>query len=143
MRRLTAFTIAESIAALVVTALVMVLINFSLTALGRVNQHSLNQTTDWYIFLHELESPRHHFVLKEVRRRELIVTSPVNNLQYQLHGRDAFYLTAVNRGGYLRLLDNIKGDRYSFRRLSGERVLVEVERTNGEQETGIVQFYQK
>ncbi|WP_267202484.1 type IV pilus minor pilin ComGF family protein [Limosilactobacillus kribbianus] len=144
MNKQAGFTIAESILALLVTALVMVLINFALFALQRINRPGLGQTADWYIFLREMESPDHHFILEEVDgQSELVVKEPSTGLKYQLQGRDTFYLTAVEHGGYLRVLDNIKGDQYSFTQLPGARVLVEVERTNGEQNTGIIQFYQK
>lgn len=144
MKKQAGFTIAESLAALLVTALVMVLINFALTAVRQVNRPGLDKPTDWYIFLREMESPDHHFVLeKMVGHHTLVVRDAQSGLRYQLQGQDAFYLTAVGRGGYLRVLDNIKGATYSFTRLTGSRVLVEVERTNGEQNAGIIQFYKK
>lgn len=142
MKRCGAFTVIECVAALIVTSITLVLASWSLSALKDANQHSLDSSVDWYVFLKEMEADYHHFRLKNVAGTEVRVYSPRTGLDYVLQGRDALYLTAWNRGGYMRLFDNIQGKTCRFERLPGQRVRVEVTRTNGEKLAGIIQFYQ-
>lgn len=143
MRKLPAFTIVECIAALLITAVTLVLAGWGMTALSASERHSLDHPIDWYVFLKEMEADNHHFVLKRVSGREVQVYSPRTDLNYTLQGRNVLYLTASARGGYLPLLDGIQGKAYHFTRLPGQRVLVEVTRENGEKLVGIMQFYQE
>lgn len=143
MKRLAAFTIIECVLALMITAVTLILVSWSLSALRQVNQHSLDDSVDWYVFLREMEADSHHFILKGVDGSEVRVHSPKTGMDYVLQGRDTLYLTAWQRGGYLPLLDNIKGKTCSFRQLAGQRVLIEVTRENGKKMAGIIQFYQR
>lgn len=141
MKRLTGFTIIECVLALVVASLTLLLAGWGMTALATSNRHSLDSPVDWYIFLQEMEADSHHFILRNVGEDELQVFSPHTGLDYTLQGRDALYLKAWDRGGYLPLFDGIKGETCRFKRLPGQRVRVEVRRKNGEELVGIIQFY--
>lgn len=143
MRKRRAFTIIESVAAMVITAVVMLLISFTMANLKQFNQRSLDPAVDWYIFLNELEAEEHHFVISKVTKYHLFLKEGQNGETYELHGRDVFYLSKFPGGGYLPLFEGIRGDHYYFRHLGGTRVLIKVQRTNGQELSGIVKFYEK
>lgn len=140
MRRLKGFTIIECVVALLITALTLLLAGWSMNALAVSNRHSLDSSVDWYVFLKEMEADSHHFVLKQVNSHNIRVNSCRSDLDYILQKkRDTLYLTAWSRGGYLPLFSGAK--TCVFKRLPGQRVLVEVTRKNGEKLVGIIQFY--
>lgn len=141
MKGHTGFTIIECIVALVITTMVTLLISLTTANLTRFNHRSLDPAIDWYVFLKEMESADHHFVLKEVGSYHLIVKNINNGVDYELRGKDAFYLSAVDQGGYLPVFEGIRGDRYHFKRLDKTRVQVVVQRKGGEELTGIINFY--
>ena len=103
MKHFKGFTIIECVAALAITALTLLLAGWSLTALSASNRHSLDCSVDWYVFLQEMEADSHHFILRNVGEDELQVFSPHTGLDYTLQGRDALYLKAWDRGGYLTI----------------------------------------
>lgn len=141
MKKLAGFTIIECVIAMIITTVTVLLISFSITHLTKSSQQTLDPALDWYVFLQEMESADHHFVLKEVGSYHLIVTSVRNGMDYELRGRDAFYLSMVNEGGYLPVFDGIRGDRYHFKRLDRTRVTVTVQRKNGQLLEGVIKFY--
>lgn len=143
MKKMTGFTIIECIMALLITAITLMLAGWGMTALTNSERHSLDHPVAWYVFLKEMEADSHHFVLRHVSGTAVRVYSPRTGLNYTLQGRRVMYLTAVERGGYLPLLDGIQGKAYRFTQLPGQRVLVEVTRENGERLAGIIQFYQE
>lgn len=138
--RRSAFTIAECVAALAITAIVIVLINYLLTGLRKANQRSLDPAVDWYVFLAEMEAPSHQFILKDVKQREMQVKSKQTGLTYELHGNDVLYLSVPYRGGYLPLFNDVRPGHYRFKRVGPNRALMEVERKNGQLLEEIVNF---
>lgn len=140
MKRLEGFTIFECVVALLITAMTLLLASWSMTALSASTRHSLDSSVDWYVFLKEMEADRHHFVLKEVTSHNIRINSYRSGLDYVLRKRqDTLYLTAWSRGGYMPLFSGAQ--TCTFKRLSGQRVLVEVTRENGKKLAGIIQFY--
>lgn len=141
MKKRNAFTIIECICALMVTTLVVLSISALMTTIRRVNRVDLNNSVDWYMFIQEMESSRHRFELRHVYRRSLLLYSQAARRDYELKGADSFYLTCRQDGGYLPLLDEVKAYDCKFKQLDDQRVLVEVERKNGQQLAGIIKFY--
>lgn len=135
-----AFTLVEGVCALVITALLVININLALTSIKHANQVDLDPTIDWYLFMQELESPTHQFELVRVEQRHLFLYSRTMQKDYELKGSTSLYLSCVQNGGYLPLLDNLKPHCYRFKQLDAQRVLVEVERINGTKNTGIIRF---
>ncbi|WP_076461272.1 hypothetical protein [Limosilactobacillus caccae] len=141
MKRRAAFTIVECICALLITSLVVLGIGALMTSVRQANRSDLNEAVDWYMFLQELESPRHRFELRHVYRSSLILYGQVAARSYELKGSTCFYLTGGHDGGYLPLIDNLKAYDCDFKQLDEQRVLIEVERKNGQHLAGIVKFY--
>lgn len=140
MKRFSGFTIIECVAALAITALTLLLASWSMTALSSSNRHSLDGSVDWYVFLKEMEADNHHFVLEEVHLDNIRVKSRKNDLDYVLQWKPGvLYLKERDRGGYMPLFNGAR--KCAFKRLSGQRVLVEVTRENGERLSGALQFY--
>ncbi len=131
MKQFSGFTIIECVAALTITALTLLLASWSMTALSANNRHSLDSSVDWYVFLKEMEADNHHFILEQVHLDNIRVKSRKNDLDYVLqHKPGVLYLKERTRGGYMPLFSGAR--RCVFKRLSGQRVLVEVKRENGE-----------
>lgn len=143
MRKRKAFTIIECVAAMAITAVTMLLVSFAITNLKQFNQRSLDSAVDWYVFLNELEMEEHHFIIDKVTKYHLFLKEGPNGEIYELQGRDVFYLSKFPGGGYLPLFEGIRGDHYYFRRLGKSRVLIAVQRTSGQELSGIVKFYEK
>ena len=140
MKHFKGFTIIECVAALAITALTLLLAGWLLTALSASNRHSLDYSVDWYVFLKEMESGSHYFVLQEVHVDNIRVHSPQTDLDYLLQKHnDNLYLTSWSRGGYMPLFSGVEA--CTFKQLPGRRVLVEVTRENGEKLAGVIQFY--
>ncbi|MBD5806443.1 ComGF family competence protein [Limosilactobacillus walteri] len=136
-----AFTLVEGICALIITSLVVSNISLTMTSVKKANCIDLDSTINWYLFIQELESSSHRFAVVQVQKRHLFLYSQTAHRNYELKGSTTLFLTCVRSGGYLPLLDNIKAHHYSFTQLDSQRVLIEVERTNGKKENTIVKFY--
>ncbi|AYJ39088.1 prepilin-type N-terminal cleavage/methylation domain-containing protein [Lactiplantibacillus paraplantarum] len=59
------FTLIEAVLALTIAAVVMTTLFQGQRNLGRRSQVDL-PTVDWYLMLHELENPAHHFVIDQI-----------------------------------------------------------------------------
>lgn len=138
----SAFTIIECICSLLVTTIVIFLVSFLMTDVKKLNTHSLDSEIDWYLFLQEMEAPKHHFILLHTQKHFLYLRSEQSRLNYTLRGYTGLYLTGTSTGGYLPLLDNVAPDQFSFNQLDDRRVQVEVKRTNGKVQRGIIKFYE-
>lgn len=139
MKRQPAFTLAECIAALLVTSIVVVLTGYALTTVRTTSRESLAHATDWIICLQELESADHRFALQRVNRYQLELRDLNQQRDYELCIRDRLYLRTTS-GGYMPVFSNIKAAQSSFTRLDGQRVRIMVTRTNGQKLEGIVCF---
>lgn len=139
MRKRAAFTLAECVAALLVTSLVVVLLGLSMTAVRTINRQSLGGAVDWFICLQELESPDHRFALERAKPSELQLRDQCQQRDYQLRIRDCLYLRTPN-GGYMPIFSGVCGEQSFFRRLDSQRVYIEVERQNGQKMAGIICF---
>lgn len=137
-----AFTIIECVCSLLITTIIILLVSFLMTDVKKLNLHNLDPELDWYLFLQEMEAPKHHFILLRVQKHHLYLKSEQSRLDYTLHGYTNLYLTGTSTGGYLPLLDDVAPDQFSFNQLDDRRVQVEVKRTNGKIQRGIIKFYE-
>ncbi|HJA21406.1 type IV pilus minor pilin ComGF family protein [Limosilactobacillus panis] len=139
MKKRGAFTLVECIAALMVTTFVIILAGLAMTSVRKVNQHSLAGSVDWFICLQELESPDQTFALKKVYRYRLLLRDQRQQRNYELRISDRLYLRTPT-GGYMPVLSAVRADKSFFRQLDQQRVYVEVGRTNGQKNYGIICF---
>lgn len=142
MRR-RAFTLAETICALLVSSLVVMTISIALASIKSANQRDLDPGLDWYLMLQELESADHQFEIISVSRWDLHLYSRVSHRRYVFKGTTKMYLTCLQAGGggYMPLIDGVKLREYSFKQLDSQRVLFRMERDNGQKLSGIIKFY--
>lgn len=136
-----AFTLVECIGALMVTSIIVMILSFMMMALRRTPLQQADQPLDWYLCLAELESPDHQFTITRVNHNEARLTSRLNHQQYFLRGRDRIYLTMANGdGGYLPLFDDVKMGSFRCRQLNDHQLALQIRRTNGHLEHGIVRL---
>lgn len=132
-----AVTIAETVVALLVLALVVTLwggVASGGQRLGRINHE---RPLDWYLFASELESRDHRFYLRPGQAGgSLIVTSQVSGEDYQLVTGPVIYLRRVGKGGYLPLLRLQPGENFSWQQLDAQRV--QFQRRRGDKHEEIV-----
>lgn len=140
MKKVPAFTLIECVAALLVTAIVIVLAGFSLTALQTMGKRSLDRPVDWIICLQELESPNHRFALTDVQAHHLSLYDQKQQRHYELRASDRLYLRSAGDGGYMPIFSGIQEGKTCFKKLSDQRVQIEVKRENGQALTGILFF---
>ena len=67
------FTIIECIFALMVMAMTILLIQLVLPSALHLQDDSLKNNTDWYLFIERLEDPRCHFQISKVKSNQLIL----------------------------------------------------------------------
>lgn len=99
------FTIIECIFSLMVKTMTILLIQLVLPSALHLQNDSLKNNTDWYLFIERLEDPRCHFQISKVKNNQLIL-SDRNNEEYQIEsGKHAVFIRSVY-GGYLPILTN-------------------------------------
>ena len=133
------FTIIECIFALMVMAMTILLIQLVLPSALHLQDDSLKNNTDWYLFIERLEDPRCHFQISKVKSNQLIIIDR-NNEEYQIEsGKHAVFLRSVH-GGYLPILTNYRPGSIKYHQLTSRNVYVTAKMLDGEEKDAIVSF---
>lgn len=121
--RRNGFTLAETIVALVVVAMVVTLWSGLMNGAHRLGRADQERPLDWYLFASELESRDHHFFVRPGRRsNQLVLTSRVTHEDYELVAGPVVYLRRVAAGGYMPLLRMRPGERFTWQQVDDHRV---------------------
>lgn len=145
LMRSPAFTLAECLLALFVTAIVAVAVSFGMTSASKINHQNLTEPIAWYHFLLEMESPKRKLELRHVDHYgnidELELRSQLNGKNYTLVCSNNFviYLKGASRG-YLPLYGPIAKGTLHYRRLDRQRVYVEVKNHQGQNHHAVMCF---
>ena len=133
------FTIIECIFSLMVKAMTILLIQLVLPSALHLQNDSLKNNTDWYLFIERLEDPRCHFQISKVKNNQLIL-SDCNNEEYQIEsGKHAVFIRSVY-GGYLPILMNYHPGSIKYHQLNSRNVYVTAKMLDGEEKDAIVSF---
>jgi len=138
------FTLIECIVALLVTAMIGILIQFTLKLYMNVDQQPYDDYAQWYIFIQELESKDNQFELANGGNDNAInLYSRVRTKQYTIEQnayKPKVYMYGTESGaGYLPLLQHVK--KYSVIHQNGNpRVIFKVEFLSGEKHEAEVTF---
>ncbi|MDO4903388.1 MAG: competence type IV pilus minor pilin ComGF [Limosilactobacillus sp.] len=127
----------ECISALIITSIVIVLMSLAMTSVRSLAKHSLSQDLDWQIFLKEMESDTHDFVLERVFTNDIELYEKTTKKHVTLKTRGRMYLSYAG-GGYVPVFGYVNVTY--CRRLDDRRVYIETERENGEKLSGILCF---
>lgn len=135
-----AVTLAETVVALLILALVVTLWSGLVNGGKRLGQLNQERPLDWYLFASELESSDHRFFIRSGRPSgNLVLTSQVSKEDYQLVVGSVVYLRRVAAGGYLPLLRLREGEKFDWYQLDDHRVQFQRCR-GGENEKIVVAF---
>ncbi len=133
------FTIIECIFALMVMAMTILLVQLVLPSALYLQNDSLKNNTDWYLFIERLEDPRCHFKISKVKSNQLIL-SDCDNEEYQIEsGKHSVFLRTVH-GGYLPILTNYRPGSLKYHQLNNRNVYVTAKMLDGEEKDAIVSF---
>lgn len=124
--------------ALMISAIVVVLVAWLVGAVNQFNHRDLGMPTDWYLFVVELESSDRHFKLIKCQdTHHVILHGLTTGKDYELVADNPrIYLRLRHGGGYLPMLYQVQ--KAEFRQLDNQRLLMEVQRNNGQKQAAIV-----
>lgn len=143
-KQLAAFTIAECVLALLVTAMVALAASRGMHSAVKISHQNLREPAAWYHFLLEMESPKRQLVLRKVTHigvDEIELTSRLNHKDYVLACSNHFiiYLRGPHHG-YLPLYGPVARGGFHYRQLDSQRVLVEVINYEGQTHRAVLCF---
>lgn len=141
MTKTPAFTLLESIIALLVTTIVIAIVGMTLPSAQRASRRSLHSPLDFELFLAELEDHDHDFQLISVSDHSCELKDSHTKKTFTLHCKGRVYLTSS--GGYMELLDDVQPVSMTCHKLDRRRVSISVTRSNGQVQAGIVKFKPK
>ncbi|MFR0609698.1 competence type IV pilus minor pilin ComGF [Limosilactobacillus mucosae] len=137
MRR-SAFTLAESMMALLISMITVLTLGQTVKAVDQVNQRTLDMPTDWYLFVTELELSDRHFSLYQCRdEQHAVLYGAATKKYYELTAENVrIFLRLQHGGGYLPMLYQVKAA--TFKRLGRQRLEIEVKRNNGYRQAAVI-----
>lgn len=140
MRKRPAWTLVECLISLFVLSLMIVIVQVILPGMDHLQNDSLKNTTDWYLFIQRLEDPKYQFQLRSSGTQRLFLYSERMKEEYQVQsGRSAIYLR-TSQGGYLPVLVNYQPGSIRFVQLDTKSVMVKGQLANGERKGAIIHF---
>lgn len=133
------FTLIETIISLVVLLATSLVIQLVIQTGQRIKPLNLSSDANWYLFVAELESPKHSFALKDVGEQQLVLED-MNKLKfYCLSEHKTVYLRG-SKGGYLPLLTDYQPRSLKIRQLDHKRVEISAETADGRQHSSRITF---
>lgn len=130
MRR-SAFTLAESMMALLISMVTVLALGQTVKIVDQVNQRALDMPTDWYLFVTELELSDRHFSLYQCQdEQHAVLYGAATKKYYELTAENGrIFLRLQHGGGYLPMLYQVQSA--TFKQLGRQRLEIEVKRSNG------------
>ncbi|MGJ3920771.1 competence type IV pilus minor pilin ComGF [Limosilactobacillus mucosae] len=137
MRR-SAFTLAESMMALLISMVTVLALGQTVKIVDQVNQRALDMPTDWYLFVTELELSDRHFSLYQCQdEQHAVLYGAATKKYYELTAENGrIFLRLQHGGGYLPMLYQVQAA--TFKQLGRQRLEIEVKRSNGYRQTAVI-----
>lgn len=139
LKRRSAFTLVESILSLFILLCIAVLLEMLTQTACHYRLENITPTSDWYLFVEELESSRHSFAVTKVYQQKLDLVDTVDCKIYNLISGKCLYLRA-SRGGYLPILLNYQPRSVVFQRIDARRVAIQAKTKDGRKHYAIAVF---
>lgn len=139
VERRSGFTLVETIISLVVLLATSLVIQLVIQTGQKIKPFNLSSNANWYLFVAELESPKHSFVLKEAGKQQLILENTNKQKHYYLLENKTIYLRGP-KGGYLPLLTDYQPHSLNIRQLDHKRVEISAETEDGRQHSSKITF---
>lgn len=128
--RVTGFTLVEAVISLVVLLATSLIIQLVVQTSRHVRPQTLSSCANWYLFVAELESPKHQFELLETPDQQIVLLDQVNRKKYWLQENHTIYLRG-KKGGYLPLLTDYEPHSLQVRQLDERRVAISAKTADG------------
>ena len=120
------FTLVEAVLSLFILLSISILIQLTLQTSRHYRFDDLTPTSDWFLFIEELESQRHAFALMRVEHDRLFLVDRANNEHYELVSGKCLYLRG-RQGGYMPILLNYHPGTVTYQQIDSRRVKIEAQ----------------
>lgn len=133
------FTLLEAILGLFILLCISILVQLTLQTVRQHRFDDLTPTSDWFLFIEELESNQHGFAVINVKADRLSLIDTVNDERYELVNGKCLYLRG-RRGGYMPILLNYRPGTVAYRRIDSRRVKIEARTKDGAKHCAVAKF---
>lgn len=142
MKKTDGFTLIEAVIALVVLLGTTMIIQMLVQSNQHMRKLTNSSTANWYLFVAELESPKHEFELKNVFNQQMCLIDRHNQKRYWLRENQTVYLRGA-KGGYLPILTDYQPHTLQVQRLDKRRVEISAQTKDGQKHHATLCFYEK
>lgn len=142
IKKTSGFTLAETVIALAVLLVTTIIIQMLVQTRSHIRPLLITSTTNWYLFVAELESPKHQFELHDGPGQQLVLLDRSNHKEYWLRENQTVYLRG-KKGGYLPLLTDYVPHSLEIHRLDKRRVEISAQTRDGKVHYSTLCFLQE
>lgn len=139
LKRRKGFTLLEAVLSLCILLCIAILLQLGFQTVRHHQFEDLTPTSDWFLFIEELESNRHSFAVVKVHPQRLDLIDTKNGNEYDLVSGKALYLRG-KQGGYLPILLNYQPDTVVFKQVDARRVGIKAQTKDGGKHYAVAVF---